>query len=120
MDATKWIRFRKETTLPRDCNFKDVRAKLSKGFLFIVMPTKVAHQHLAPQENNNSEEAQKNNNNDNNRKKGSIWGVKIGKGRFLKVAVVVTAVVLVVAIARWAEVYRHPHDAANKEHHIHV
>ncbi|KAI9092513.1 hypothetical protein K1719_027641 [Acacia pycnantha] len=67
-----------------------------------------------PQQPLPSPEAQKNNN-----KKGTIWGVKIDKGRFLKVAVVVTAVVLVVAVARLAEVYRHPHHAA-KEHHVHV
>ncbi|XP_028805565.1 inactive protein RESTRICTED TEV MOVEMENT 2-like [Neltuma alba] len=110
VSATKWIRFRKETTLPKDCNYKDIRAKLSKGFLSILMPTKLpTHQLLPPPPENDddSEEAQK--------KKYSIWGVKIDKGRFFKVAVVVTAVVLVVAIARLAEVYRRPHDAA-KDH----
>ncbi|KAK4280580.1 hypothetical protein QN277_012190 [Acacia crassicarpa] len=108
LDAKKWIRFRKETTLPKDCNFRDVRAKLSKGYLSIIIPRKL------PQRPPPSPEAQKNNN-----KKGTNWGVKIDKGRFLKVAVVVTAVVLVVAVARLAEVYRHPHHAA-KEHHVHV
>ncbi|XP_054802347.1 uncharacterized protein LOC129306030 [Prosopis cineraria] len=116
VDAKKWIRFRKETKLPQGCNYKDVRAKLSKGCLSIVMPTKVPDHHPPPSKNNNdSNEAQQNDD------KISVWGVKIDKRRFVRVAVVVTAVVLVTVVARLVQVYRHPqHLVSDKEQAVHL
>ncbi|KAL9379302.1 hypothetical protein Peur_027784 [Populus x canadensis] len=41
VDESRWTRFRKEIKVPKECNNNEVRAKLSTGILYIVMPKKI-------------------------------------------------------------------------------
>ncbi|KAL3573787.1 hypothetical protein D5086_024400 [Populus alba] len=41
VNESRWTRFRKEIKLPKACNANEVRAKLSTGILYIVMPKKI-------------------------------------------------------------------------------
>lgn len=41
VDESRWTRFRKEIKVPKECNHNEVRAKLSTGILYIVMPKKI-------------------------------------------------------------------------------
>lgn len=87
VDATKWSRFCKEITLGKDCNPREIRAKFSNGngVLSVVMPkTK-----NVKAENEGAKSGAE---------KGGVWGVKISKRRAVKVAVVVVAVLIVVAV----------------------
>ncbi|CAK7341483.1 unnamed protein product [Dovyalis caffra] len=40
VDESRWTRFRKEIKVPKECNNYEIRAKLSGGILYIVMPKK--------------------------------------------------------------------------------
>lgn len=41
VDESRWTRFRKEIKVPKECNNNEVRANLSTGILYIVMPKKI-------------------------------------------------------------------------------
>ncbi|KAF9670225.1 hypothetical protein SADUNF_Sadunf13G0046200 [Salix dunnii] len=41
VDESRWTRFLKEIKVPKECNANEIRAKLSTGILYIVMPMKI-------------------------------------------------------------------------------
>ncbi|XP_021282414.1 inactive protein RESTRICTED TEV MOVEMENT 2-like [Herrania umbratica] len=44
VEGTRWIRFRKEFTPPKDCKANEIRARLSSGILYVTIPKKVVQQ----------------------------------------------------------------------------
>ncbi|KAK6243519.1 hypothetical protein QUC31_009928 [Theobroma cacao] len=44
LEGTRWIRFRKEFTPPKDCNANEIRARLSSGILYVTIPKKIVQQ----------------------------------------------------------------------------
>ncbi|KAG8478866.1 hypothetical protein CXB51_028715 [Gossypium anomalum] len=43
LEGSKWTRFRKEFTIPKDCKANEIRARFSSGFLYITIPKKIAY-----------------------------------------------------------------------------
>ncbi|KAB5529545.1 hypothetical protein DKX38_019626 [Salix brachista] len=41
VDESRWTRFLKEIKVPKECNTNEIRARLSTGILYIVMPMKI-------------------------------------------------------------------------------
>lgn len=43
LEGSKWIRFRKEFTTPKDCKANKIRARFGSGLLYITIPKEIAY-----------------------------------------------------------------------------
>ncbi|KAE8731728.1 hypothetical protein F3Y22_tig00002684pilonHSYRG00041 [Hibiscus syriacus] len=49
VEGGKWIRFRKEFAIPKDCKATEIRARFSSGFLYVTIPKKAVSSDVSQQ-----------------------------------------------------------------------